>query len=233
VLLGLERWKDNSMNSDDIERHKGLVVMIAKKYKGHGADFDDLVQEGMIGLMSALKKYNPEKGVFTTYATLWIKQRIIRHIENYSRNVRLPVWAGHARFQAARYVECQRKLTGCIPSLEDIVDNVKVDISKKYIKSVVSVRFIESSMDDLIDNSRVLHDVIGCDGKQLDFEPYEIIHIAMGRLCKRYQVVLRMRYFEDMTLQDVGNHFGVSRERVRQIQGEALLEMKKIIRDME
>jgi len=221
------------MGSEEVQNHLGLVIRIAKKYQDLGVDLDDLVQEGMIGVMVAIKNYDPEKGAFSTYASLWIAQKIRRYVENNSRNVRLPVWAGRAKYQAARYAERRRRLTGSFPGLDEIVDNVRLGISKKYIKSVVSTGFHhESSLDELIDDSRTLHDVLASDCEQADFEAHENLNIAMQTLCERHRDVLIMRYFEDKTLGECGKHFGVCRERVRQIQADALAELKKTIESL-
>jgi RNA polymerase sigma factor (sigma-70 family) len=221
------------MDSEAIQKHLGLVIKVAQKYKDLGVDLDDLVQEGMIGVMVALKNYNPEKGIFSTYATIWIAQKIRRYVENHSRNVRLPVWAGRAKYQAARYAERRRKLTGSYPGLDEIVDNVRLGISKRYIKSVVSTGFNhESSLDELIDDSRTLHDLIASDSEQADFEAHENLNIAMQALCERHRDVIRMRYFQDKTLEECGKSLGVCRERIRQIQSDALVELKKIIESL-
>ena len=220
------------MESESVQKHLGLVIRVAQKYKDLGVDLDDLVQEGLIGVMVALKNYNPEKGLFSTYATLWIAQKIRRYVENNSRNVRLPVWAGRARYQAARYAERSRKLTGRIPDLDEIVDNIRLDVSKKYIRSVVSIGFQESSLDELIDDSRTLHDIIACDSEQADFDVHENLNIAIEALCERHRDVIRMRYFEEKSLGECGKYFGVCRERVRQIQADALVELRKIIESL-
>ena len=242
VLHGRKALKgDKDARERMIVSNLRLVVKIARRYKDRGLALLDLVEEGNLGLIRAVEKFDPERGFrFSTYATWWIRQTIERAIMNQTRTVRLPI---HVVKELNIYLRTARNLAQELdhePSAEEIADKLDVpteDVNKmlrlnERIKSVDSYLSHErdgnSLLDILPDNNHS-----GPEEKNQEDDIKNNIIMWLQELTPKQREVLSRRFglmgFEPDTLENVGAEIGLTRERVRQIQLEALRRLKDIL----
>jgi RNA polymerase primary sigma factor len=217
-----------------------LVVSQARAYRNRGVEFLDLVEEGNLGLITAVDRFDVDRGIhFSTYATWWIRQALARGVANQSRTVRIPI---HVLQMMRRFVATQRRLEAeqrRSPDLDDVADAMGIPLTRaKRLETLVySVRALDVDL-----SNEAFHGLVETEAVEQPPTLDEIVDLQLRdhqlnemlrRLSGRDEAILRLRYgfYDDRprTLAETGEEFGLSRERIRQLEQRALLKLRALL----
>ncbi|MEA3490026.1 MAG: sigma-70 family RNA polymerase sigma factor [Candidatus Omnitrophota bacterium] len=228
-----------------IKSNLRLVINIAKKYSYLGVPMLDLIEEGNLGLMKAVSKYDPDKGYrFSTYAAWWIKQYITRAVANQGKTVRIPVYVMEMlmRFQKVRKQLSQKLKKN--PHMSDIAKKMKMPVARvrqlnHMASNIASLNAPigesgDSEFMDLIEDESIVNSV----DELAKFLLHERIEGLLEKMTERERKILTLRFGLEKdgvshTLRDTAKHFGITRERVRQIEAACMQKLRKMMEEQE
>ena len=232
---------DQNAINELVECNLKLVVPIAKRYYGCGLPLLDLIQEGNLGLIKAAEKYDGNKGFrFSTYATYWIRQAISRALSDQSRTIRIPANMVELLSKVRQATAVLTQQNHKAPSEAEIAEYLNVDVEK--IQTIMDMAQATTSLDLAVDDDgeTTMGDLIADTGAENPYQNLvkeansQIVEAVLSTLSTKEADILRMRFGigapKPMTLEEVGQYYGVTRERIRQVENKAIRKLRNPIR---
>ena len=232
---------DRDAQTKLVECNLKLVVPIAKRYMGCGLPLLDLIQEGNLGLMKAAEKYDGSKGFrFSTYATYWIRQAISRALGDQSRTIRIPANMVELLSKVKKATAELTQKLGRTPSDKEIAKHLDIEVDK--VQAVMDIAQATTSLDTPVDDEgeTSMGDLIADHSAEnpvanmIKEANKQIVASILDTLGSREAEILKMRFGIDaekaMTLEEVGDHYGLSKERIRQIENKAIRKLRNPVR---
>lgn len=235
---------DKKAREQMIKANLRLVVKIARDYEHYGMPLLDLINEGNIGLMKAVERFDPAKGAkFSTYGSWWIKQSIKRALANQSKTIRLPVHVVDKIAHIRRASMKLQEIFGREPDDEEVAAELGISARRvrQYRTAAVAPMSLDASLGE--DESNRISDVVEDERADTPYEKLEektntkLVRDMLHKLDPREAAILKLRFNlngeHEETLEEIGKKFGVTRERIRQIQESALAKLRKMIEKLE
>jgi RNA polymerase primary sigma factor len=237
---------DKKAREDMIKANLRLVVKIARDYEGYGVPLLDLISEGNIGLMKAVERFDPSKGAkFSTYGAWWIKQAIRRALSNQSKTIRIPVHIIEKISELRRITQKLAEELGRDPSEDELADELNVDASRirQYLRASQSATSLDAPVNSDEEGGNRVADFVADERAQTPAQELEAqaqldaLRDLIEGLEAREAAILRRRFgldgIEEQTLEEIGLDYGVTRERIRQIECVALRKLRKAMNKLE
>jgi RNA polymerase primary sigma factor len=249
------KWSKNKKRCSTIARKKGkeaketlinsnlrLVIKIAKDFNSLGLELQDLISEGNLGLVKAVENFKPNVGAkFSTYAAFWIKQKIRRALSNQGRTIRIPTGSIQQKLNIIKFKEQYKEKYDCYPSIKEISKKVGVSVDRVKLlnESSLQIPSLNSLISDPEGDEKELMDIIEDKSNQPPDEAYvyknnsKVLYECLSKLSSRERYIISKRQALDcdkrQTLESIGDKFGVTRERIRQIETIAMAKLKDLV----